>query len=156
MQQPNLLDISLVEFSFKVRVSYLGEQSNYLHHWLAAIWIDTDRAHLKGLLGIHLGNFPLKFIHQSPASWCKRGGGERNQPMGFHSSFSQALDPILSETLSFPIPPCSLPCLLLRLYLHSVGPGSSGPRQFPTGPPEAGPANPSLSSLTRRGCSTCV
>lgn len=32
MKQPNLLDISLVEFSFKVRVSYLGEQSNYLHH----------------------------------------------------------------------------------------------------------------------------
>ena len=52
--------------------------------------------------------------------------------------------------------PLFLPFLLLCLYLHSVDPGSSGPRQLPAGPPEAGPANPSPSSLAQWGCSTWV
>lgn len=80
-------------------------------------------------------------------------GGEKNQPRDFHSFWSRLRVARPPDALHSPPSSCGSS---LCLYLHSAGPGPSEPRQRPAGPPEAGPAVPSLSSLTQRGRFTWV
>lgn len=80
-------------------------------------------------------------------------GGGKNQPRDFHSFWSRLRVSRPPDALHSPPSSCGSS---LCLYLHSAGPGPSEPRQRPAGPPQAGPAVPSLSSLTQWGRFTWV